>query len=322
VSQVQTVTGLIDADQLGVTLSHEHVFVFMGEDNHHYPWMFDLAATRAKAIREVREAKAGGIDTIIDLTTPDLGRDVEFVRAVAEASDMNIVVATGIWRDVPRSFWARDIDKIADIFVREIEVGIGTTDIKAGVIKVANDAEGVTPEAERVLRGAARAAKRTGCPISTHHWAPERVGMRQVEIFQEEGTPMDRVCIGHSADTTDVAYLEALLQKGVYLSMDRYPGADGRPDWRQRNAAVKALIDRGWAHRLMLGHDYAPSPVSASAKRAQETDEPTRYLFLTTTALPALNRDGVAQETIDLMMRDVPRRFLTGEARSSAPASP
>jgi phosphotriesterase-related protein len=235
---------------------------------------------------------------------------------------MNIVVATGIWRDVPRSFWARDIDKIADIFVREIEVGIGTTDIKAGVIKVANDAEGVTPEAERVLRGAARAAKRTGCPISTHHWAPERVGMRQVEIFQEEGTPMDRVCIGHSADTTDVAYLEALLQKGVYLSMDRYPGADGRPDWRQRNAAVKALIDRGWAHRLMLGHDYAPSPVSASAKRAQETDEPTRYLFLTTTALPALNRDGVAQETIDLMMRDVPRRFLTGEARSSAPASP
>jgi phosphotriesterase-related protein len=316
-SQVQTVTGAIDADELGVTLSHEHVFVFMGEDNHHYPWMFDLDATRAKATREVREAKAGGIDTIIDLTTPDLGRDVESVRAVAEASGMNIVVATGIWRDVPRSFWSRDIDKIADIFVREIEVGIGTTDIKAGVIKVANDAEGVTPEAERVLRGAARALKRTGCPISTHHWAPERVGLRQVEIFQEEGAPMDRVCIGHSADTTDVGYLDALLQKGVYLSMDRYPGGEGRPDWRQRNTTVKALIDRGWAHRLMLGHDYAPAPISAPAKRTQETNDPTRYLFLTTTALPALIEDGVPQETIDLMMREVPRRFLTGEAAST-----
>ena len=79
-SQVETVSGPVNADKLGVTLSHEHVLVVMGEDNHHYPWMFDLDATREKAIREVREAKAGGIDTIIDLTTPDLGRDVEFVR--------------------------------------------------------------------------------------------------------------------------------------------------------------------------------------------------------------------------------------------------
>ncbi len=310
---IQTVLGPIAADRLGVTLSHEHVFVIMGAENYHYPWLFDLPATREKAVRELREAKAGGVDSMIDLTTPDLGRDVEFVRDVAEASGMNVIVATGIWRDVPRSFWARDIDKIADIFVREIEVGIGNTGIKAGVIKVANDAEGVTPEAERVLRGAARASKRTGCPISTHHWAPARVGTRQVQVFQEEGAPMDRVCIGHSADTTDVDYLESLLREGVYLSMDRYPGAEGRPDWRQRNATVKALVDRGWAHRLMLGHDYAPAPVSASSTRPQTTDEPTRYLFVTNTALPALKAEGVPQATIDQMMREVPRRFLSGE---------
>ena len=123
---------------------------------------------------------------------------------------------------------------------------------------------------------------------------------------------MHLVCIGHSADTTDVVYLESLLRRGVYLSMDRYPGADGRPDWRQRNATVKALIDRGWAHRLMLGHDYAPAPVSAGSKRTPASAEPTRYLFVTNTALPALRADGVPDETIDLMMRDVPRRFLTG----------
>ena len=125
---------------------------------------------------------------------------------------------------------------------------------------------------------------------------------------------MDRVCIGHSADTTDVDYLESLLHTGVYLSMDRYPGADGRPNWQQRNETVKALIDRGWEHRLMLGHDYAPAPISSASTRTEATDEPTRYLFVTTTALPALRRAGVPQETIDLMMRDVPRRFLTGEA--------
>lgn len=309
---VETVLGPVDATSLGFTLSHEHVLVVMGAENLHYPWRFDWERTRAKFVHELSEAKAGGVDSIIDLTTPDLGRDVAFVREVARAAGINIVVATGIWRDVPRSFWERSLDTIADIFVREIEVGIGDTGIKAGVIKVANDAEGVTPEAERVLRGAARAIKRTGCPISTHQWAPAEVGRRQVEIFRDEGAPMDRICIGHSADSTDVGYLESLLEQGVYLSMDRYPGAEGRPDWRQRNATVKALIDRGWAHRLMLGHDYAPAPVSSRHKDDGTETETTRYLFLSTVALLALRDDGVSEETIDLMMRDVPRRFLTG----------
>ncbi len=310
---VETVLGPIDASKLGVVLSHEHVLVGMGEDNHHYPWRFDWAKTRAQAIKELSEAKAGGVDSMIDLTTPDLGRDVEFVADVAKASGVNVVVATGIWRDVPRSFWARDLDEIADIFVREIEVGIGMTSIKAGAIKVANDMGGVSPEGERILRGAARALKRTGCPISTHHWAPEQVGTRQVEIFKEEGAPMDRICIGHSADTTDVAYLESLLNQGVYLSMDRYPGGNGRPEWRERNATVKALVDKGWAHRLMLGHDYAPAPVLAG-REPVSTGQPTRYLFVSSVAVPALREAGVAQADIDTMMRDVPRRFLTGEA--------
>ncbi len=309
---VETVLGPVEADALGFTLSHEHVLVAMGEDNHHYPWLFDWNRTKANAVGELRLAKAGGVDTIIDLTTPDLGRDVSFVRDVAEEAAMNVVVATGIWRDVPRSFWARDPDRIADIFCREIEVGIDDTSIKAGVIKVANDAEGVTPEAERVLRGAARALKRTGCPISTHHWAPAEVGTRQIEIFREEGAPMDRICIGHSADTTDVDYLESLLRAGVYLSMDRYPGSDGRPGWRERNATVRALIDRGWAHRLMLGHDHAPAPVSVHSRQTAAPAE-TRYLFVSSIALPALRADGVDEATIDLMMREVPRRFLAGE---------
>jgi phosphotriesterase-related protein len=177
---------------------------------------------------------------------------------------------------------------------------------------VANDAEGVTPEAELVLRGAARAAKRTGVPISTHHWAPLEVGRRQVEIFLEEEMPMDRVCIGHSADTTDADYLEQLLENGIYMSMDRYPGGPGRVGWEDRNATVKELIDRGWGERLMLGHDYGPRPVMAGAPAPTSTN-PTRYLFVSTVAIPALLDAGVEQSMVDTMMRDVPRRFLTGE---------
>ena len=75
-ASVETVLGPVDAAPLGVVLSHEHVLV-SGDDARHYPWRDDRARMRAHAIRELSEAKAGGIDTIIELTTPDLGRDVQ-----------------------------------------------------------------------------------------------------------------------------------------------------------------------------------------------------------------------------------------------------
>ena len=303
---VETALGPIDAGELGFTLSHEHAAMKPSIIKHYYPWLVDDEAVRARSIRELSEAKAGGVDTIIELSTPDLGRDAALLADVSREAGLNIVVATGLWRDIPRYFWNKDPDEIADVFVREIEVGIGDTGVKAGVIKVANDAEGVTEPAERVLRAAARALIRTGCPISTHHWAPLEVGRRQVEIFRDEGAPMDRICIGHSADSTDADYLEDLLQTGVFLSMDRYPGAGEMPNWQDRNETVKELIQRGWGDWIMLGHDYAPG-------LQPEDDGPTRYLFLSTVALPALREDGIKDDAIDTMMRAAPRRFLTGE---------
>lgn len=305
---VQTVRGPVEAAELGFTLAHEHVLISFGDDMKHYPWWFDRERMVANAIRTMSATKAGGVDTLIDLTTPDMGRDVELLREVSEASGINIVAATGIWRDVPRSFWERDPDDIADIFVREMEVGIDDTGIKAGVIKVANDAEGVTEVGERLLRGAARASKRTGCPISTHQWAPLEVGRRQVEIFVDEGLALDRVCIGHSADTTDVAYLVELLRRGVFLSLDRYPGKPPLPIWQERNQTLKALIDQGWSHRLMVGHDQ--HVLYASIGRLNDDPPTTQFLQLSTEALPALRRQGVDDAAIDAITRTSPQQFL------------
>jgi phosphotriesterase-related protein len=314
VTQVETVLGPIDAMELGFTLSHEHVLISEGNDLRNYPWLFDLDRTRDNAVHELIQAKAGGVSSLIDLTTPDLGRNVVLVREISRASGINVVMATGIWCDIPRSFWAREPDAISDIFIREIEVGIEDSGVKAGVIKVANDAGGVTPEGERILRGAARASRRTGCPISTHQFASARVGQSQVEIFLDEGVPMNRICIGHSADTTDVAYLEELLQSGVYLSMDRYPGRDPYPSWKSRNRTLKELIDRGWADRLMLGHDHAAALVPVDGTVMEHRVTP--FLQLSTTALPALEALGVGSDVIHTMTHDVPRRFLSGVNRS------
>ncbi len=124
---------------------------------------------------------------------------------------------------------------------------------------------------------------------------------------------MDRIAIGHSADTTDIGYLESMLHMGVWLSMDRYPGGNGRPTSVQRNETVKALIDRGWVKRLMLGHDHAPAPVLAGKPNPAPTG-PTRYLHVSTVAIPGLRAMGVTEEQIELMTVTNPRRFLTGES--------
>jgi len=305
---INTATGPVDASSLGFTLSHEHTFVGGGGLWHAYPNLFDWQETERLVLDEFRAAKAGGVDTIIDLSTPDLGRDVAFVRRVSAATGMQVVVATGLWRDIPRFFWTRPPERIASIFVDEIRDGIEGTGIRPGAIKVANDAEGVTEAGELVLRGAAIACRETGVPISTHHWAPLRVGTRQAELLLEAGAPPHLVCIGHSADSTDIDYLESLLRLGVYLSMDRYPGRDERPSYTQRNATVAELVRRGWAGRIMLGHDYGVRLV----ERGVAPPAPTLYLFLKNKALPALRQLGVTDQQVHTMTVDVPWRFLSG----------
>ena len=122
-SIVNTVLGPVNSSELGFTLSHEHI------------------SLSSAGILRLSEAKAEGVDTIIDLSTMDLGRDVRIIEAVARGSDVNVVVATGTWLDIPRSFALATPDEIAPLYVREIEVGIQGTGIKAGVIKVANEPE-------------------------------------------------------------------------------------------------------------------------------------------------------------------------------------
>jgi len=317
VTKIQTVLGEIEDSQLGFTLSHEHVIVSNGEDSAHYPWLYDRAATMAYAIKRMRAIKEGGVDTIIDLTTPDLGRDIEFMVEASKGSGLQVVTATGIWRDPPRSIMERDVDATADIFVREIEQGIGHTSVRAGAIKVANDIEGFTEAHVRILRAAARAAARTGCPISTHHNASLQMGTTQVRIFKEEGAPMDRVCIGHSGDSTDVDYLESLLKEGVYVSIDRYPGRAPRPTWEQRNQTLKTLLDRGWGEKLMVGHDGWAAvwlkPGQTEPTSNYFTYNPDGMLHLSKVAIPGMLEIGITQEQVDMLTREVPRRFLAGK---------
>jgi len=313
---VNTVLGPVDTAEFGFTLSHEHLATNAAGILRTFPELVDRPGVIEQAKATLREAHREGLRTIIDVTTIDLGRDVEMMKEVSQATGVHIVAATGNHLAVPRPFTDLPPEVIADLYVREIEVGIEGTGIKAGIIKVASDEGGVTPAQEVVLRAAGQAQVRTGVPISTHTWSPDRVGDQQVRILEEEGVDLNRVYIGHSSDDTDMGYLLGLLAKGVWLGMDRYPGGrdPSTPNWEVRTEIVKKLIDEGHCGRIMLSHDYSVPkarymPEEQEARRAANPDG---FNFIGRYVLPRLKDLGATDQDIHTMMVDNPRRFLEG----------
>lgn len=312
---VNSVLGPIDTNDLGFTLTHEHLYTASAGMLQTYPELFgDFEALTEQAAATLTEAREGGVQTMIELSTVDLGRDVRFMEAMSRRTGVNIICATGIWRDIPRALWNRSPDQIAALFVREIERGIEGTGIKAGIIKVANDAEGVTREGELILRAAARAAMQTGVRVSTHSYAPGRVGEQQVAIFEDEGFDLNRLYIGHSNDTTDLDYLMGLVKKGVWLGMDRHQGAAPiGPDWEGRAQTLATLIKNGAGDRLMVSHDWSVLGVSrTSDPRASRIHNPDGWLFARRKLFPRLLELGISQDQVDRLNYDNPRRFLGG----------
>ena len=138
---IQTATGAIETATLGFTLMHEHIYVLSEGVIANFPSLWDREARIVQAVAALSEAKAHGVSTIVDLTVLGLGRDASLAREVSRQSGVNVVVATGLYTydELPHYFNLRDIDHMADLFVRDIEHGIQNTDIRAGILKVATD---------------------------------------------------------------------------------------------------------------------------------------------------------------------------------------
>ena len=313
---VQTVLGTIDTSDFGFTLCHEHVGTNAAGIRQIYPEFID-PGLEDESVEALIAAKGEGLRTMVDLTTIDLGRDINLIKRVSEKTGINIIAATGNHLAVPRPFAEVSPDEIAPLYVRELEHGIEGTSIKAGIIKVASDRGGVTEAQEIVLRAAARAQLITGAPISTHTWSPDRVGLQQIAVLKSEGVDLNRVYIGHSNDDRDLGYLHELLESGVWVGLDRYPGGrvPGTPDWIERTDIVKTLIDEGYVSRLILSHDYSV-PKARHSKKIQEERRklnPDGYNFISRHVLPRLLELGVSQSDINTMMVENPRAFFAGE---------
>lgn len=305
---VPTLTGEVDAGEFGFTLAHEHLFLLSPGLLSNWPHLFDREAAVARAAAMLEAAFEAGVRTIFDVTTIDLGRDIELMLAAAAASPVRIVAATGLHLRPPGIVNRKSPDAIVDMFLFDLTEGIAGSGIRAGLIKIASGAE-VGPQNEVHLRAAARAHVRSGAPIITHSDASARTGMRQVEIFREEGVDLRRVVIGHVGDTTDTDYLRKLAGTGVLLGMDRFGTGLGTTD-DERVDTVARLCGEGLASSIVLSHDTSCYSDTLPWSVRERTLPHWNFTQIPLSVVPALRAKGVTDTDIRTMTVDNPRRLF------------
>ncbi|MDO9515068.1 MAG: hypothetical protein Q7J01_03080 [Syntrophales bacterium] len=324
---VNTVLGPVKAETLGTTLMHEHfAFAYPGwfADSTIAPYDYD--ATLKTNLEIIKKAQKYGIATIVDATTNDVGgRDPKLYKALAKKTGINIICSTGMYTEQEGSpayfktrqdWYGTDIAKmISEVFIKEITDGIGTSGVKAGVIKVGTSGGGPISRYETsVLKAAVIAQKATGLPIITHTSGPVG-GIEQADLFLKEGADPKKVMIGHVSNSKDIEYHKAILAKGVYVAFDRF-GLEIMTPTPVLVKIVAQLCKEGYANQIMLSHDT----VNVWLGRPYDPPKPLlkilanwRIDHISENVLPALKKLGVTDEQIKTMMVDNPRNLFLGK---------
>jgi phosphotriesterase-related protein len=323
---VMSVAGPVKAEDLGRTLVHEHVVITMPGEELDPAYGPDRREVVAMATDQLQKLKDHGVSSLVDPCPIELGRNPELYAEVSQRSGVNIIFSTGFYFEamgIPLYWRARDADEIADFYLKELTDGVGKTGLRPGVIKAATGMD-FSPNEQKCLSGAAMAQRQADCAIITHT-EHSRHGDRQQQTFAENGANMARVMIGHQDEQTSPEPILALAQRGTFVAVDRI-GLDSLASDDTRADNVAAVVKAGFVRQMCLSHDCVcsltaprfPFPMPKEkrpqnpAKSWAEKQKP--LTFLLTDFLPKLKARGVTDADIDTMLRDNPRRLLTGAA--------
>jgi len=327
---IQTVTGPAKPEDLGMTLVHEHLLIG-------YPgWYMDALAPKyerndalARGVDRLQELKGFGVSTFLDPCPMDLGRDVTFMAEVAQRSGMRIVCTTGAYKEnegLTYTFGALPVDEIAAIYVKELTEGIGSTGIRAGLIKVATGAPEISEYERKLLTAAGRAAREVGCPVITHT-DHATGGLEQIAILTGEGVPAHRILVGHSDGRDDHEYHRSLADRGAYVGFDRF-GIETFISDEKRIESVTKMVRAGYARSVCLSHDstcagWLGRPVFGG--RMVVTPEQIAMALpnwdathLFKRIIPVLRERGITEQDLDTIFVENPQRYFRGEAAPRA----
>lgn len=247
---VRTVLGDIPPEELGVCDAHDHLFFgspqLVGQE------LNDAAAARA----ELEAFRGAGGASVVQWTPYGLGRRAADLPALSRAAGVHVVCATGLHQAVHYAPELLDElrGRLAAVFVTELTEGIGTSGVRAGLIKVAGGFHALDAHARWTMAAAAEAHHATGAPIAVHL----ELGTGALDVLDllcgELEVPPHRVVLGHLNRSPDPVVQRQAARSGCWLAFDGPSRAHHATDWRMPDA-VLALVEAGFGHRLLLGGD-------------------------------------------------------------------
>jgi len=308
-SEIVTVRGSVDADEIGFTLPHEHTAIALWHVANRWDY-WELSRDQSVIVPELTRYHDAGGACLVDLTLPGVGRDPQRLVALSEATGLHLVMGCGWYRGAyypPEALIdRRSVDDLADELVREATEGVGTTGVRPGIIgEIGTDKPWLSAQEERVHRAAARAARRTGLAITTHAVMSD-VGIAQLTVFEAEGADLSRVVIGHADSYPSLDHYLEVIRRGASVEFD-FLGMSFTPMERHGEARIVELVcellGRGHADRLLLSQDVCHN----SQLRRYEGNG---YTYLQESFLPRLRSAGVSDSEIEQITIANPRRVL------------
>lgn len=312
-TNVQTLTGPVPPEKLGLTLIHEHLLY--GE----IPPELNERSVEI-VLANLNDAARVGIDTITCLS-PE--RDITLYSRIAEHSPVRLIASTGsyVYRHCSPRLQKMNENERVELMTKEISEGINGTKFRAGIIKVAGDKSPLTEWEKMSFRAAARAQKATGVPVATHAiYAPRD----QFDILVASGADPQKCFFSHIEAEfgwqgrnleQQTNYLATITRDGGSLLFNNFGLTKDTP-WPDLVSILRALCDRGYENRILISVDSAwewkeAKPVIQHSEKYPGNPDRT-YAYMITEAVPALLKSGFSAQDIKTFLVDNPRRMFGG----------
>lgn len=336
--RVQTVLGVVEPDELGPTLMHEHLLIDLvppnlAEDADHDETTIDLCNCwkinygqqpalknyrldqRDVAVEELLEMKAAGGRSVVDLTTGGLKPDPEGLASISRDTGVHIVMGCGHYLEAYQNPLnaIRTIDDFATEMVEHVGNGAWGTDIRAGIIGEIGCQSPWSDQEKRVVHGALIAQRETGAALNLHPGRHPDQPQELADTIIELGYSTERVIISHIDRTIfDDERLVRLADTGCVLEFDLFGWEQSyyamsdidMPNDGARLKMVRMLIDRGYLAQVLISHD-----ICVRTRLGRYGGHGYQHIF--SNIVPRMLRRNFSQGEVDGILIDNPRRLLT-----------
>lgn len=308
---IPTATGSILPQEMGITSLHEHIALRQPgtEDEVGFAW----------AVRELKEARALGLRTIVDVGPAD---NVSGIREVSRASGVNVVCCTGFYLLSPAQAGLR-VEDFENLMIRDMEEGLSGTGIRPGVIKVRANGLPIREVEDRLFTAAAKVQRRYNLPLCAHSVAG---CVEQQRILEAGGADLTKCYFSHIEATfgwqkrtvaQQVDYLEQVVAKGSTLSFNNF-GNWNHTKPEDLAHLIRELTARGYDDRMVATMDVTWKKVDGKVELLWAPEnkggEDRTFSYLLRKVVPWMEENGIPPGAIHRMILENPRRIFTASA--------